>query len=142
MSDFLDFAFRAGAGRGDSVLDVCSLGHWPRCPPSSSHPERFLPTRLIDLEFPESPRLVLAADVRKLMGTSSVLTEQRYACLSHQWGRASISAMTTLSSNLDSRLKGFELAKLPQRYQDAMALCFLLNIRYIWIDSLCIIQVS
>lgn len=142
LNDFVTFTFPAGAGRGDSLLDVCSLNHIPRCPPTSSRPEHFLPTRLIDLQFLESPRLVLAADFRKPMGTPSGLTEHRYACLSHQWGRTSMSTMKTLSTNLESRLKGFQLYELPQRYREAMVLCFVLKIRYMWIDSLCIIQVS
>ncbi|KAE9376143.1 HET-domain-containing protein [Stipitochalara longipes BDJ] len=142
LRDFINISFQAGAGRGDSLLDVCSLAHFPRCPPVPSYSEQFLPTRLIDLENPECPRLVLAAEIRELMRISSVWTDHRYACLSHQWGRASMPTIATLTSNINSRLVGFKLDELPQRYREAMALCFVLKIRYMWIDFVCIVQDS
>ena len=71
--------------------------------------------------------------------------DRRYACLSHQWGKpddATKATMTTTLSTVNDRIKGVDFSNLPKRYQEAMMICKFLGIRYIWIDSLCIIQVS
>jgi Heterokaryon incompatibility protein (HET) len=118
-------------------LAACLETHQLRCPTQASCLTGFLPTRLIDLRAVARPKLVRSRSIHS--------KDTRYACLSHQWGKPDMNArsvMTTLKSNLQSRLKGFRLENLPERYQEAMILCHLLGVRYIWIDSLCIIQVS
>jgi hypothetical protein len=50
--------------------------------------------------------------------------------------------MTTTLSTVNDRIKGVDFSNLPKRYQEAMMICKFLGIRHIWIDSLCIIQVS
>jgi hypothetical protein len=49
--------------------------------------------------------------------------------------------MVTTKDDFDSRKRGINLVALPKRYQDSMVLCYLMGARFIWIDSLCIIQV-
>jgi len=118
-------------------LAACLETHQSRCPTQASDLTGFLPTRLIDLHTMARPKLVRSRSIRS--------KDTRYACLSHQWGKPDMNArsvMTTVKSNLQSRLKGFDLENLPERYQEAMIICHLLGVRYIWIDSLCIIQVS
>jgi hypothetical protein len=61
-----------------------------------------------------------------------------YAALSHCWG-ANRSCVTT-KHNLEERLKDIPWDTIPRTFQDAIRLALLLNIRQIWIDSLCIIQ--
>ena len=61
----------------------------------------------------------------------------RYAALSHRWGS---SALTTTLANLQSRKKCIIWAELPKIFQDAIAITRQLGLRYLWIDSLCIIQ--
>jgi hypothetical protein len=46
----------------------------------------------------------------------------------------------TVRSNIDSRLLGFSLDELPHTLQDAVRTVRALDIEYIWIDALCIIQ--
>ncbi|EGO55937.1 hypothetical protein NEUTE1DRAFT_46085, partial [Neurospora tetrasperma FGSC 2508] len=66
--------------------------------------------------------------------------KQRYMTLSHCWGD-SVPARLLLD-NYASRLKGFALDELPRTFQDAILLTQRLNVQFLWIDSLCIIQDS
>lgn len=58
--------------------------------------------------------------------------------LSHCWGNSKCLKLTT--GNYNKLLNGIPLASLPKLYQDAVYAVRQLNIRYLWIDSLCIIQ--
>lgn len=90
-----------------------------------------MPTRLLDIGIKDGvePRLITA---------SSVTTE--YATLSHCWGKAR--PLMTTSSNLSQHMRSVPLLSLPKTFQDAVAVTRELGIRYLWIDSLCIIQDS
>ncbi|KHE86591.1 HET-domain-containing protein [Neurospora crassa] len=66
--------------------------------------------------------------------------KQKYMTLSHCWGD-SVPARLLLN-NYASRLKGFALDELPRTFQDAILLTQRLNVQFLWIDSLCIIQDS
>lgn len=61
-----------------------------------------------------------------------------YATLSHCWG-GSLTVMTTKASLLQ-RERGIPMDTLPKTYRDAIMTCRKLDILYLWIDSLCIIQ--
>lgn len=61
-----------------------------------------------------------------------------YIALSHSWG-AHQNCITTQAS-LESRLTDIPWATIPKTFQDVMALTLNLGFRYIWIDSLCIVQ--
>ena len=63
-----------------------------------------------------------------------------YITLSHRWGTDE-QVMLTKASLPDMR-KRIELPKLSKTYQDAIAITRSLGFRYLWIDSLCIIQDS
>ncbi|KAF1962301.1 HET-domain-containing protein [Byssothecium circinans] len=70
-----------------------------------------------------------------------------YIALSHCWGDLSDAQkrlFCTSSDNIDSRRRGrdFNVAELPQTFQDAITVTRHLGKRYLWIDSLCIIQYS
>ena len=64
----------------------------------------------------------------------------RWVALSHCWG-GDIPSSTTMD-NFDSRLMSFPMEKLPRNFQDAIAVTRAFGYRYLWIDSLCIIQNS
>jgi len=79
------------------------------------------------------------------IGNNSIdLTEDvnpdRYACLSHCWGNAENLIRTTTQNRSEHIKTGVEIESLPKTYQDALAVCKELEIHYIWIDSLCIVQ--
>ncbi|KAK2597572.1 hypothetical protein N8I77_012351 [Diaporthe amygdali] len=63
-----------------------------------------------------------------------------YIALSHPWGPHSSSHFCTYPENIDHHLQGILLKDLPQTFQDAVGATRSLNQRYLWIDSLCIIQ--
>jgi hypothetical protein len=92
-----------------------------------------LPTRLIDVgldDGPDPPRLVL---------TSALSTsETSYITLSHCWGTTPGTTSSTTIANLKDRLQN--LPELPFTFQQAIALARYINIRYLWIDSICIVQ--
>ncbi|KAI9162819.1 HET-domain-containing protein [Paramyrothecium foliicola] len=93
-----------------------------------------LPTRLIDVgdhatSYP--PRLI-----ETIPGDSGT-----YVALSHCWGPNQ--NYQTLHSNLcamKGELIGFDTPDMPKTFKDAMVVTRALGFRYIWIDSLCIIQ--
>ncbi|ERF70188.1 hypothetical protein EPUS_00376 [Endocarpon pusillum Z07020] len=63
-----------------------------------------------------------------------------YVTLSHCWGPSNPARTTSACYN--NYLKSIPLAGLPRTYRDAVAVTRFLGIRYLWIDSLCIIQDS
>ncbi|KAK8139355.1 HET-domain-containing protein [Apiospora sp. TS-2023a] len=64
----------------------------------------------------------------------------RYATLSHCWGGASILKCTT--ENLEALQRDIQYDSLPRTFQHVINTIRSLGIRYVWIDSLCIIQNS
>lgn len=65
----------------------------------------------------------------------------QYVSLSHRWGNANVPKLTThqLTSIVE---RGVPVHTLPKTFQDAFAVTKRLGYRYIWIDSLCIVQDS
>ncbi|KAF1950211.1 HET-domain-containing protein, partial [Byssothecium circinans] len=62
-----------------------------------------------------------------------------YATLSHCWGNAPDFLKLT-SPNIEQLRQWNPTNRLPQTFQDAARLCYQLHIKYLWIDSLCILQ--
>ncbi|PVH67844.1 HET-domain-containing protein [Cadophora sp. DSE1049] len=89
-----------------------------------------LPTRLIDVGAGEN-------DVRL---ETSLKAVERYIALSHAWGTLHLPRTTT--TNLRQHCENIPWASLSRTFQDAISITRGLGIRYIWIDSLCIIQDS
>lgn len=90
-----------------------------------------LPTRILDLgeDLLSNVRLI------ESQGASGV-----WVSLSHCWGRTA--RFVTESSNLTERQQGIDLTELPPTFRDAVVITRKLGYRYLWIDSLCIIQDS
>ncbi|KAF7918253.1 uncharacterized protein EAE98_009865 [Botrytis deweyae] len=65
----------------------------------------------------------------------------RIAAVHYCWGRGNDVAKTT-TGNLEDRLRSFDIAYLPKTVQDAIILTRMMNIRYLWVDAICIIQSS
>ena len=61
-----------------------------------------------------------------------------YIALSHCWGKAPI--VRTTKDTLSRRRQGIDTSLLPPAFQDAILIARRLEVRYLWIDSLCIIQ--
>ncbi|KAH8898022.1 HET-domain-containing protein [Thozetella sp. PMI_491] len=93
---------------------------------------RQLPDRVLELNI-ASPSHV---SIRLVEG----LTEEAdYVCLSHRWGPSTLN-YRTLKDNLDRQKESIAWESLPKTFQDAASVTSRLGIRYLWIDSLCIVQ--
>ena len=89
-----------------------------------------LPTRVVDVSGdPRSPRLLV---------THGLIGE--WVTLSHCWGQETTFRMT--SRNVEQLQQGVPFQSLPATMQDAITVVRHLGYRYLWIDSLCIIQDS
>jgi hypothetical protein len=94
----------------------------------------FMPTRVLDLARATKDKAVLIA-------TAQLPKPAPYACLSYCWGSDLDGVVRTVKANLKGhQTTGIPLSTLPQTIQDAATVCAKLGIRYLWIDSLCIIQ--
>ncbi|KAL7932098.1 heterokaryon incompatibility domain-containing protein [Trichoderma chlorosporum] len=62
----------------------------------------------------------------------------KYATLSHRWS-SNHNFITTIA-NLSDRKQGMPWEELPKTFQDAVRFCLELDISYLWIDALCIVQ--
>ncbi|KAF2497883.1 HET-domain-containing protein [Lophium mytilinum] len=94
-----------------------------------------LPTRVLDVGASQQSSLENAIEV-KLVQSSGFSAQ--YACLSHCWGTSK--QITTTSKNMDAHMKGIAWESLPKTFHDAIVFTRRLRLRYLWIDSLCIIQ--
>lgn len=110
-------------------LTQCAVNHsycerWTKVKKST-------PARLLDLEtglLNPTIRLIECGDN----------FDQRYMTLSHRWGKVALT-QTTLA-NLSERLLEIKVEDLPKTFQHAVTITRALEIRYIWIDCLCIVQ--
>jgi len=91
-----------------------------------------LPSRIVDVGSSEG------SDDPVLVETSRSNNQGRYCALSHCWGARQ--PITTTKLTIEERKRGISWSKLPQTFKDAIRLTRALAIRYIWIDSLCIVQ--
>ena len=71
---------------------------------------------------------------------SSPGDDTRYIALSHCWGKTPLPRTT--EANLRQQREGIPVDKLPKSFQDAVAVTRSIGVRYLWIDSLCIVQDS
>ncbi|WAO91722.1 Protein kinase domain-containing protein [Fusarium falciforme] len=118
----------------------CDSNH-PECHPLNHDPE-CLPTRLLDVGPNGSPgndSLVHLLVTKEDLDSGHNL---RYIALSHPWGDArQHDHFCTTPKNLNQRLiSGIAFDQLPRTFKHAVKVTRSLNIRYLWIDSLCIVQ--
>lgn len=99
---------------------------------SSNATGKPLPTRLIDVGTNNSSLV-------KLFETQ-LHDRYEYFALSHPWGTESAKHFCTFPENLAQHKKGIEFDHLPTTFQDAVKVTRGLGHRYLWIDSICIIQ--
>jgi hypothetical protein len=89
-----------------------------------------LPTRVLDLDQDKLGLSIVLIETRKVTG--------RYMTLSHCWG--TVHPLTTTAATISKRMKGIQISDLPQVFRHAVTFTKGLGVRYLWIDSLCIIQ--
>jgi hypothetical protein len=97
-----------------------------------------MPTRVIDVGDGHTARLFL---------TDNMSQGAHYVALSHCWGdvwkdltEEERDQWSTTRKGVQRKMEGFLVKELPQTFQDAIRVTRELGQRYLWIDSLCIIQ--
>ena len=116
-----------------SWLQYC-LDFHGRCTPDTEH-SKDIPARLIDIKLTDrAPTLCL-------IETGGQLREERhYMTLSYCWGDA---LFPTLRIDNEQQLKNnIAFETLPKVFQDVIHIAGWFQLKYLWIDSLCIIQDS
>jgi hypothetical protein len=88
-----------------------------------------LPKRVLDVSGPEYKLVEASPNAR---------TFDKYATLSYCWGNKGEKIAT--SGMMPELKRGIQPEKLPIAFQQAAALSQRLEIRYLWIDTICIIQ--
>ncbi|OAA56330.1 Heterokaryon incompatibility [Niveomyces insectorum RCEF 264] len=122
-----------------SWLDGCRTAHGDDCGAAGEHQPPKLPMRVIDvLATPTSARIVQACDVNN---GHSDHGRADYVALSHCWGGPIKTLLTTTTAAAFATALP-PASALPANFRDAMTVTRALGIRYLWIDSLCIVQDS
>jgi hypothetical protein len=87
------------------------------------------------------PRRVLDVRNNRVCLYESGNEVTRYVCLSHCWGtRASSTILRTTLETYDLFKVDIPWAHLPRTFQDAIDFVRRLDVAFLWIDSLCIVQ--
>jgi hypothetical protein len=113
-------------------LDLCVTTHdWCAPEPPSG---RWYPSRLLDLDDPTQDGLTSL----RVITTKSHSLEGHYTTLSHRWGQAKFLQLTR--HNVEEFHRKIPIDELPQTFREAILVSKALQVRYLWIDSLCIVQ--
>lgn len=114
-----------------SWIDNCTRNH-RSCANHLSKP--WYPTRLLRI----TPGRLLTGV--KLVITKDILIKGPYITLSHRWAPHAHRFPMLRSSTVSQFQQGINVRRLPRVFQDAIELSRQLEVSYLWIDSLCIIQ--
>ncbi|KAG4433858.1 hypothetical protein IFR05_010644 [Cadophora sp. M221] len=96
--------------------------------------EKVLPSRLIDVLEHEADIRIVETEI------SAIDKDVRYAALSHCWGPPELMPIRTLKANVQITPYDIAYESLSKTFKDAVTITRKLGLRYIWIDSLCIVQ--
>jgi hypothetical protein len=108
-------------------VQTCTGTHQHPTPPTT------LPTRILDVGTDRAAPTVHLVD-----GSSA--PPGPYIALSHCWGTSH--RIITTQSTLAHHQSGIDIDSLPKTFAEAVHISRLLGVRYLWIDTLCIIQDS
>jgi hypothetical protein len=108
-------------------IKECEESHKYSCSTSRTSP---LPTRVIDVKgrLGDGPPFLLESKGRY----------GRYATLSYCWGSTDQEKLT--STNIETFKKALPLSKMSKTVTDAIMISKILQIQYLWVDALCILQ--
>ncbi|KAF9544537.1 HET-domain-containing protein [Agrocybe pediades] len=110
-------------------LADCDQNH-PICQTEWKGPngdKELLPRRVLDIS---------GGQIRLI--ETSPRQREHYVALSHCWGKKPL--LETTRETIVDHMRGIPFDRLPKTFQDAITITRCLGLRYIWIDSLCIIQ--
>lgn len=93
-----------------------------------------LPTRLLEIDEP-------ALGIPRVRNVASMKEKNiQYITLSHCWGTDEL--LTLRASTVDRLLSGIQVSELPLTFRDAIDIARKVVKKFLWIDSLCILQDS
>ncbi|KAI3585178.1 heterokaryon incompatibility protein-domain-containing protein [Fusarium oxysporum f. sp. albedinis] len=121
----------------DGQESLLRIKNWLSSSPTISRLTPRLPTRLLHCQPSAKPG---GDPTVKLVNTVGFDVSTRYIALSHRWG--AVQPLMLLESLRDTFFKNIPFDTIPPTFQDAIRLANALEVEYIWIDSLCIIQDS
>jgi hypothetical protein len=107
-------------------LRDCRENH-PSCARKEKIPS--LPTPVLDVGFKEDENVSLFISNQK---------KAEYVALTYCWGRGQ--TLVTTKDSIQAQQKGIAVTALPKTLRDAVIITRMLGVRYLWVDSLCIIQ--
>jgi hypothetical protein len=123
----------AGLSAARSMINHCVLKHY-RCQQSKPTP---LPKRVLDVLLgPDSKSVVLKES--QWDDDEQGYEHGEYVALSHVWGMGK--GLKTTKENFKSHLKGIAWSALSKTLQEAVLFTRAIKVRYLWVDSLCLIQ--
>ncbi|KAM0418255.1 hypothetical protein ACHAPD_004612 [Fusarium lateritium] len=115
-------------------INLCDRTHDCVSRGSDGEPLNQMPTRLIHVGTTDAPSL-------HLVETAKENITGNYIALSHCWGKLSKQErFCTYIDNIQGFKQHIPFDELPQTFKDAVITTRALKVRYLWIDSLCIIQ--
>ena len=122
----LDPASEASFNMYRSWLHTCGKSH-KAC---SNGDPAMLPTRLLEVSTEKGEPLL------RLVQREG--TRDRYTALSHCWG--AFGGLQTTKSTIDNFRNSIDPSQLSKTVHDAVRITRGLNLNYLWVDTLCIIQ--
>lgn len=96
-----------------------------------------LPTRVLSLGTEIDGEIKL---LEQNPDPAGPLHRGHYTALSHCWGPKEKHSITTTTKNIDNHRQSISFKVLSRTLQDAVTITRNLGLKYLWIDSLCIIQ--
>ncbi|KAF2662094.1 HET-domain-containing protein [Lophiostoma macrostomum CBS 122681] len=120
-----------------SSLSGCIKGH-AKC--WEAFDSSWVPTRLIDISEYKSIGKACLVSRDQIVAALSSERDLRYTSLSHVWGSHKFLSLNTC--NETGLSSGFPVSRLPETFQQAVYVTDSIGLRYLWIDSLCILQDS
>ena len=88
---------------------------------------------MLDLSYAETE-----ANTISVVESTSIPSNVEYMSLSHCWGSKPVISLS--QTNFESLKSGISISDLPKTFQDSITVAGWFQCKYLWIDSLCIIQ--
>ncbi|KAJ9657226.1 hypothetical protein H2198_004452 [Neophaeococcomyces mojaviensis] len=114
-------------------LEICQSSH-PQCKIKRSK-DGLAPKRLIQVDNEDHGTF----NIRLVLSAALLPTDEKYVALSHCWGGGTGFVKTT-KSNVDQRYISIDWVELSKTFKDSIKTVHALGSKYLWIDSLCIVQ--
>lgn len=127
-----------------SRLSTCRKSHLDCCPLDGSEQGRKSqpPTRLLDVKSASVSGIIRLVQSAKSTSSDTHMFKDQlpvdYAVLSYCWGGSEFIKLSCETHEM--LLRGIRVNRLGQTIQDAVHVCNKMDIPYLWIDALCILQ--